>query len=110
MYTGKCRFSFSLSAISAQIVKKFSYWTYSLQIDFVDTIKLEGIQIFNWKRENILMSDDNSDLYGRGIYSFKVKFGNESFNLQWKAQVNAVLCYTRKHDGIVLSPCSELSL
>ena len=45
------------------------------QIDFVVLVKVEGIQIYNWQKYDMVETSDALNIQQLGVYSFSVKFG-----------------------------------
>ena len=58
-----------------------------LQIDFVSTVQIEGVQIFNWKRDFVVEPIEGYvDTYS-GVYSFRIEHGTNRSELNSLKQV-----------------------
>ena len=58
-----------------------------LQIDFVSTVQVEGVQIFNWKRDFVMEPIEGyADTYS-GVYSFRIEHGTNKSELYSLPQV-----------------------
>ena len=47
-----------------------------LQIDFIVPVQLEGFEVHNWAKYDMVDDSDNSNNIQQGVYSFTVHIGN----------------------------------
>ena len=72
-----------------------------LQIDFLRSVKLEGIQIFNWEESGYLIDVSHYSPYikGMGVYSFVVEYSidaSEPHHYEQKQVSDKYFLHTRQ--------------
>ena len=80
---------------------------FTLQIDFVVSVQLEGIKIFNWNAYKILGLNDPLYNDGLGVYSVLIKLGQHTEALYTLKQVLHVQQFRLDMRNCIIDRCTK---
>ena len=78
-----------------------------LQIDYVSTVQVEGVQIFNWKRDFVEPIEGYVDTYS-GVQSFRIEHGTNKSELNSLQQVLLLQMRIQRGEDRVSGPPGKI--